>query len=516
MDAWIDVPPGSWVSSLTKVVPDGTVLYHHVKATNRVGLASIATSDGLLMDSRPPPRGDVADGLDQALGQYQAAPHNGTGWDLDFHSSRDTLSGRWRAFGALELADAAAVPARFRPRLPRIEVGLSTTKALPPAGVPDVVGWVACDPGPSPVPAPAGCEAVPAAALAQWLAACANETALLDRGWDPARDNCTCFDAVLAYRRSCFYQGLSGTDPTRQLVDDLTAVCAPEADCVPWDAHGNFTARNLTLASHATYYVLVRATAQSGMDVVVVSDGLTVDDTPPALGWLEFTSLVTPARTFGLTAYWGGWVDAGRLHHFEVCLGPADVPCGSYVDVGLSSARYYELPPVWEPVVHQICVQAFDYVRLSARKCMQVAPISAGVFVICGYLHLLHCRRRGWGGFFPAARVLQVFLGWSVWPLAVHRGPNSYRDGPNSDEHGPNSYRDGPNSDEHGPNSYRDGPNSDEHGPNSYRDGPNSDEHGPNSYRDGPNSDEHGPNSYRDGPSFDEHGPKSYRGDPNP
>ena len=381
VEDWTDVPPGSVVSVLATAVPDGTVLYHHVRARNGAGLSCIASSDGVLVDSRPPPRGDVGDGLDDDLALYQNAPYNGTAWDMDFQRGVDALSGRWRGFVALARPlNASAVPPRFRYAPPRLEVGVSTTRAPPPSGLPDVVPWVACDPGDAPV-LRAACAEVAAGALEALLLSCWNETMSLERlpweraAWDA---NCTCLGALKTYRSSCIYQGLEATDPTKLLVDRLHAACAPRPPpCAPWPAHaGNFTAANLTLTEEGTYYVLVRATAQSGLGVVVASDGLTVDRSPPEPGWLRTASYTRADGAFDVFAFWGGWADRGRLNHYEVCIERGDRACRRYTDARLTTAHHFRLPPAYSIAHWQVCVQAWDSVRLHAGKCVQVIQMS--------------------------------------------------------------------------------------------------------------------------------------------
>ena len=359
VDAWTDVQPGSAVSVSTQVVPDGTVLYHHVKAWSVAGMYTIVTSNGVMVDSRPPPRGDVGDGVDVALALYQKAPYNGTGWDLAFQSGLDALSGRWRGFVGLTLPDAAQhVPPRFQPTAPRIEVGLSTTRALPPSGVPDLVSWVACDPGEDVPVAPVACTDTAAATLEALLLSCWNETVLLERlPWNKAKwpVNCTCLDALATYRSSCLYQRLDPRDDMKLLVDRLYAVCAPPPPaCIPWQAQGNFTAANLTLSELSTYYVLVRSTAQSGMAVVMASDGVTIDVTEPQMGWLETSSYTNADGSFDIFVFWGGWADRGQLNHYELCLGTSNAACSVYADVGLTSTHRYQLPPSDIILYHQV------------------------------------------------------------------------------------------------------------------------------------------------------------------
>ena len=363
VDAWTDVQPGTVVSVSTHIVPDGTVLYHHVKAWSVAGLFCIVTSDGVLVDSRPPPRGDVGDGLDPALSLYQKAPYNGTDWDQSFQRALDTLSGRWRGFVRLPVLNTTQpLPPRFLPVQPRVEVGLSTTRAPPPSGVPDLVSWVACDPGDdAPVPGVA-CADIAAPALEALLLSCWNETVLLERlPWNKAEwpVNCTCLDALVTYRSSCIYQGLDATDDTRLLVDRLHTVCAPPAPpCTPWQSRGNFTAVNLTLSETSTYYVVVRATSQSGMAVVVASDGITIDRTPPQLGWLETHSYTNEDGFFDVFVSWGGWADPnGHINHYELCLGREDTVCTAYVHVGLTSTHHFRRPPSYSILYHQVCIQ---------------------------------------------------------------------------------------------------------------------------------------------------------------
>ena len=106
----------------------------------------------------------------------------------------------------------AALPERFRPRPPRVEVGLSTTKAVPPDGYPDVMSWVPCDPtanasnlswaanltlGP--------CAPDAAGAFDALLEGCANVTARLLRR-EPPGCGPACAEAVLAVVQTCEYQ----------------------------------------------------------------------------------------------------------------------------------------------------------------------------------------------------------------------------------------------------------------------------------------------------------------------
>ena len=362
VDAWTDVQPGTAMGVFTKIVPDGTVLYHHVRAWNVVGLYCIVTSDGVLVDSRPPPRGDVGDGIDAALTLYQKAPYNGTDWDQSFQRSLDVLSGRWRNFVALSLPNTTQpLAARFLPVPPGIEVGISTTRAPPPSGVPDLVSWVACDPGHDVPVLSVACTDIAAPTLEALLLSCWNETGLLERlPWNPATwpVNCTCLDALVTYRSSCIYQGLDTTDDTRLLVDRLHAVCAPPPPCTPWQSQGNFTAVNLNLSEPRTYYVLVRATAQSGMAVVVASDGITIDRTPPQLGWLDTSAYTNEDGFFDVFVFWGGWTDPnGFLNHYELCIGPEDAVCTAYVHVGLTSTHHFRLQPSYAILYHQVCIQ---------------------------------------------------------------------------------------------------------------------------------------------------------------
>ena len=393
VDVWTDVQPGTVVSVFTKIVPDGTVLYHHVRAWSVAGLYCIVTSDGVMVDSRPPPRGDVGDGVDAALSLYQKAPYNGTSWDQAFQRSLESMSGRWRGFVGLPPPNTTQpIPPRLRGRPSRIEVGISRTRAPPPGGVPDVVSWVACDPGDdAPVPSVA-CADIAAPTLEALLLSCWNETLLLERlPWEKASwpVNCTCLDALVTYRSSCIYQGLDKTDDTRLLVDRLHDVCAPPAPpapCAPWQSQGNFTAVNLTLREPRTYYVLVRATAPSGIAVVVASDGVTVDRTPPSLGWLETSAYTNEDGFFDVFVFWGGWADPdGFLNHYELCIGPEDAVCTAYVHVGLTSTHHFRLPPAWGILYHQVCIQVSLLRASCALLCISPAlsPAVLRYTVLC-------------------------------------------------------------------------------------------------------------------------------------
>ena len=375
------VLPGTNTSSSTPdlPVPNGTVLYHHLKATNAAGLAVFAVSDGVMVDARPPVRGRVFDGDDAALALYQhpdvTDPRE---QDLDQQPSLDTLVGRWWGFEALPAAPTPprATPPRFlEPDAPVLEVGLATTNVPGPA--PDVMPWVPCPGAPR-----APCRNVSAAALGDVLRRCAPEVEQMRGGATPncscARD-CTCGAAVAQYRSSCAYQRLPAGDSTRRLVDALHRHCgAPGAACAPWQANGTFAVGNLSLVHGQTYFVVVRATGRAGLETVVASDGVTPDVEPPEAGPVAVSTRVEDTGALVVDVSWHGWRDL-ELHHYAVCVRPPAATCSAYESLGGVEQYTTRLPPVDSPVVVDVCVRGVDGVRLHTDKCREVQhlPLAA-------------------------------------------------------------------------------------------------------------------------------------------
>ena len=97
-DEWQEVY-GVAMATFDVVYADGTIVYAHVKAINDAGLHVFATSDGRILDNQPPVSGDVMDGDDAALAEYQSSSAENN-WDLRYQSSLDTLVGRWQGFVA--------------------------------------------------------------------------------------------------------------------------------------------------------------------------------------------------------------------------------------------------------------------------------------------------------------------------------------------------------------------------------------------------------------------------------
>ena len=262
-------------------------------------------------------------------------------------------------------------PNAVRPLLRHFQVGISSTRALPPSGGPNVVTWHThpCAVGGPPAAAAgtgdrlwgyAPCEDLPESQLNATLDACANETAALRAGaWPP---NCTsphCPAAVAAYRRSCRYQRLPPGDPGLLLVDALARACPGDATgCAGAPYAGNGTAAvNVSLAGYATYYVMVRAISPNGLDAVSVSDGVMVDlDAPHAgplyLSWStpDIRDLTALAANQSLHMSWGqGWYDRAALHHFEICVATG-APCAPSLNIGLVQSYDAQVPRDGLPV----------------------------------------------------------------------------------------------------------------------------------------------------------------------
>ena len=395
-------------------VPDGTILYAHVKAVNGAGLAAFGVSNGRIMDRRPPVKGLVVDGDDAALAEYQGSSA-ATHWDLQYQRALDTLVARWRGFVTRAGPDDGALPERFRPRPPRIEVGLSTTKATPPNGYPDVVSWLPCDPSANAsnwswvANATQGpCTAAAEGALPALLRECANVTAQLLQLQAPNCANSTCAEAVAEYLRTCNYQSLTNTDLNKTLVDELAAACGPRPPpCDAWGASGTLAVPGLDLRAGQPYYVHVRATAASGLDIVVPSDGVVPDPTPLERGWIATPTEAAADGSLTVRVAWGAWADLA-VHHYEVCVAPHDSPCADYrAELRYAQGRRVDLPPSDGLRYHQVCVRALDYVQQRSTKCQYVVQTTAAP-PVRGWVqnripeHRAHVEWLGechWGGF---------------------------------------------------------------------------------------------------------------------
>ena len=120
------------------------------------------------------------------------------------------------------------------------------------------------------------------------------------------------------------------------------------------------------------YYVLLRATAPSGLELVVPSDGVVVDVEAPERGWTAAAADPQLDGALPVRVQWGGWADLA-LHHYEVCVRPHDAPCDAYVDVALARQYSAVLPPSNALLYHQVCGRVGDGVLLRSGS-MSLVP----------------------------------------------------------------------------------------------------------------------------------------------
>ena len=141
-----------------------------------------------------------------------------------------------------------------------------------------------------------------------------------------------------------FIQSLSGAYSTYEVAIGDT----PGSDNIyPFTVSSltRVTITDLTLTHGRKYYSTVRATSPLGVREVSVSDGFTVDLSPPAPGvvldgmGMEYVDAVAQFRRRRYSARWFGFGDPeSGIHHYELAFTNSLLPPGleEYTDVGIS------------------------------------------------------------------------------------------------------------------------------------------------------------------------------------
>ena len=88
------------------------------------------------------------------------------------------------------------------------------------------------------------------------------------------------------------------------------------------------------------YYTTLRATSPLSVTVDTISDGFTVDSSPPEVGvvldGLNSWDAISQSDTQSLSARWTGFHDAeSGIHHYEMACSETPIPPVEYVDVGI-------------------------------------------------------------------------------------------------------------------------------------------------------------------------------------
>ena len=89
-----------------------------------------------------------------------------------------------------------------------------------------------------------------------------------------------------------------------------------------------------------TYFTTLRATSPLLVTVDTISDGFTVDSSPPEVGvvldGLDYWDAISQSDTQSLSARWAGFHDAeSGIHHYEMAWSETPIPPEQYVNVGI-------------------------------------------------------------------------------------------------------------------------------------------------------------------------------------